>query len=181
MVQRLHQLKVFFGAIFDRFVFLGRFQKLDFFVLIEAIFILDFILAVGQVLGQVGFTQSQAIDAIAFGRFVDHQVRYDTLGLNGAAAWRVITGCRQLDCRIFGKWTDRLNGSFAEGLGAHDGGALVILQGACDNFGCGSRTDIDQYDDRNVLDLGWQFCQGIVQRSSGIVFRTGIKDRFRFR
>ena len=74
-----------------------------------------------------------------------NQVGHDAARLDGAAFRRVVAGRRQLDGRVGRDLAQGLHGTLAEGLRADDGGALVILQGAGNDFRGGSGAGIDQY------------------------------------
>ena len=83
---------------------------------------------------EVGFAQARA--AFTVGGFFDVDIGNDALGLNGAAVRRVVARGGQLDRRVAGQRQHGLDRAFAEGRRTENDGALVILQGAGDDFRC---------------------------------------------
>src|SRR3712207_9018806 len=60
--------------------------------------------------------------------FRSEEVRRDALGLDRAALRRVVARRGELDRGVGRQRQDRLHAALAEGLGADDRGALVVLQ-----------------------------------------------------
>ena len=75
--------------------------------------------------------------------FLDDDVGDDALGLDRAAARRVVACRGQLDRGAVVHRQDGLHRALAEALRAQHDGPLVILQGAGDDFGSRSRATID--------------------------------------
>ena len=131
---------------------------------------------------QVRLAHAQAVPAIAFGRFIDQQVGHDAARLDGPAFWRVVAGRRQLDGRIGRDLAQGLYGTLAERWRADDGGALVILQGAGDDFRGGSGASIDQHHQRHGFQRGRQLGQRVsLGARRRIEFAAAIKHLLRLR
>ena len=102
---------------------------------------------------QVGFTGAQRCKRAAFLGVIDHQIGHDTLGLNRATTGRVVARCGDLQARITAQGSEGLHRAFAKGLPTHDGGALMVLQGASHNFTGRCGAFIDQHDEWNIFQL----------------------------
>ena len=116
---------------------------------------------------QIGFAGAQGAEQIAFGRFVHHDVGHDALGLDRLAARRVVARRGQLDAGIWAQRTHGLHRALAKGLGAHDGGALVVLQGARDDLRSRGRAFVDQHHQRHLLDRCGQ-CLDRIDTTAGV-------------
>ncbi len=103
---------------------------------------------------QMAFERSLTLRIVLAFQIVRHVFEHnliglDSLGLDRAAGRRVITRRRQADRAIvLAERYDRLHRSLAEGARADDRRALMILQGACDDFRRRSRAAIDENDER---------------------------------
>ena len=104
-----------------------------------------FALAAGVVVGVLaallGTTISVALSGATFSgdifgdaHIFQFDIRHDTFGLNGTAIGREITRGGELDGGVVAQRYDGLHRAFAEGAFTKDDGALVILQGAGDDF-----------------------------------------------
>src|SRR3990167_1922370 len=128
------------------------------------------LLGVGKVTGQVGLAQ---IEGGVCGIF-HHDVRNDALGLDGAPLGCEIACRGELDGSAVVHWQDGLYRTLAEGLRAHDDGAFMILQCACNDFRGRRRTAIDQHHHRDGFDVGWQVFQVILFRAAfGVILGVG--------
>src|SRR5579872_603315 len=81
----------------------------------------------------------------------DLDVGIDALGLNRAAGWRVVTRRGQPQCAILAERDDRLHRALAEGARADQRRALMILQGAGDDFGGRGGAAVNQHDHRLAM------------------------------
>ena len=108
-------------------------------------------LAAHQVLVEVGLAHAQGGEHVAFGGLVEHDVGHDALGLDRGAARRVVARGGDLQRGVGGELAHRLHRALAEGLRAHDGGALVVLQGAGDDLAGRGRAFVDQHHQRHLL------------------------------
>src|SRR5262249_17047351 len=85
----------------------------------------------------------------------DFDVRRDPRSLNRVPRRRVVPRRGQPQRTIAAaERNDRLHRSFAERSGADDGGALLVLQGAGDDFRGRGRAAVDQDDQWLALDHG---------------------------
>src|SRR5262249_47728861 len=85
----------------------------------------------------------------------DFDVWRDARGLNGVPRRPVVPRRGQPQRAIAAsERNDRLHRSFAERSRADEGGALLVLQGASDDFRSRCRTAVDQDDQRLALDHG---------------------------
>ncbi|MPM90811.1 hypothetical protein SDC9_137933 [bioreactor metagenome] len=123
---------------------------------------------------QIGFTRTQRCVQVAVSGFVHPHVGHDALGLDGAAAWRVVARGGQLDAGVGAERAHGLHRALAEGLRAHDGGALVILQRTGHDFAGRGRAFVDQHHQRHLLEGGGQAAQRIAA-ATGIVVRAGLE------
>ena len=81
----------------------------------------------------------------------DQNIRRNAFGLNRAARRRVIARRCQTQGSVAAQRNDGLHGPFSERACAHQSGALVILQSACDNFRGRGRPTIDHDDNRLAI------------------------------
>ncbi len=102
---------------------------------------------------QVALERSLALGVVLALQIVGHvledlDVGLDALGLDRAARRRVVARRRQPQRAVLAERHDRLHGALAEGAGADQRRALVILQGAGDDLGRRGRAAVDQHDQR---------------------------------
>ena len=93
---------------------------------------------------------------------VDGDVGLDALRLDRAPRRRVVARRGELQARVVAERKDRLHRALAEGLRAHDGRALVVLQRAGDDFGGRRGAAVDQHDHRHLLDARRKVPEGIL-------------------
>ena len=108
---------------------------------------------VGEVVGQLGFAGAGLLLGARRG-LLDDDIRLDAGRLDRAARRRVVAR-RGQPHRAVGaarQRDDGLHRAFAERARAHDGRALMILQGAGNDLGGRGRAAIDQHDDRLAVD-----------------------------
>src|SRR5690606_10656201 len=74
------------------------------------------------------------------------------LSLNGISGGCEITGSGQLDRLVFPQRQHSLNRAFAEAFGADNNAALVILNGAGENFRCRGAAVIDDDNQGQVVE-----------------------------
>ena len=86
-------------------------------------------------------------------------------GLHASARRGIILGRSELELAVVGQGTDALHQALPVGARADDGGAVVVLQGAGDNFRGRCRGIIDQYHDGNFRVYG--VCGGLVHLLRG--------------
>ena len=100
----------------------------------SAAFAADFLaIFTAQVPRQVGLGGDDF--AVCPGVSLKAHVRFNTLSLDRATAGRVIKCGGKFDGAILGNGNHGLDRAFAKTAGTHDDGALVVLQGAGDDFG----------------------------------------------
>src|SRR5687767_10490754 len=112
--------------------------------------------AAADLAAEAGFAED-LVAAGELGRHVllDHDVRGDARRLDRAIGGREVARRGQPDAAIDGAEVyDRLHAALAERARADECRALVVLQRTGDDLGRGSRTAIDQDDQRHVGDLG---------------------------
>ena len=122
--------------------------------------------------GEVGFTHSELRGDITLGGFLDDQVRGDALGLDGTPGRRVVARGRELDGGVVGERQDRLHRAFAEGLGTHDHGTLVVLQRAGHDFRRRCRAGVHEHHHGHRADPGGQLGDQVVATAAYIVLRA---------
>ena len=122
---------------------------------------------------QISFAHAQDGVGAALDGLIDHHVRDDAGGLDGLARGRVVAGRGDLQAGIGAERAHGLHRSLAEGLAAHHGGTLVVLQGAGHDLAGGGRAFVHQHHHRHFLERGRQFAQRIAAaQHAGIVLRN---------
>ena len=171
------------GQWLGRLLGLGR-ELLEFLARFFAGLLADFVFllfAVVQVLFEVGFAHAQRGKHIALGGFVEPDIGHDAFGLDRAATRGEITRGGDLQPGVGRQRTNRLDRAFAEGLRAHDGRALVILQRAGDDLAGRGRTLVDQHHQRHGLDRCRQLAQRVSIATAGVILGRGLEGRTRLR
>ena len=181
LVERLRQLEVLGGAELGQR--LGRLLLLGLLLLeLLARFLAGLLaglvlLLVGaaQVLLQVGLAHAQRGEHVALGGFVEPDVGHDALGLDRAAAGRVVARGGDLQRGVGRQRAHGLHRALAEGLRAHDGGALVVLQRAGDDLAGRGRAFVDQHHQRHGLDRRGQALQRVGAAAAQVVLGRGLE------
>ena len=128
----------------------------------------------------INFTRDQDIIRVAILILINWNIGFDAKCLNRFAARCVVIGGSNLEGRVIGKWADSLDRAFTKSGFTNNGGALVILQGACNDFRSGCRIGIYQNDHwKFFIDFRYT-CQRIpwfietIHRWRGIKYLLGI-------
>ena len=140
-------------------------------------------LPVADVLLQIGFALAQRGIEIAVFRLIEHDVRNNAGGLNRFSTGRVIARNGDFQAGFRPKRPYRLDRTFAERLPAHDGGPLVVLQGARNDFTGRGRSFVDQHHQGNCFDLCRQGLHRIFGKHVaqvvlwlGLVYRVAVVE-----
>src|SRR3990167_4348798 len=101
--------------------------------------------AVAQVAGEVGFLEVLVVLFAGDLGAADFDVRHDALGLDGTAVGGEVQRGGDLQGAVVVQRQYGLHRAFAEAVGAHQYAALVVLQGAGDDFRGRGAAAVDQY------------------------------------
>ena len=122
---------------------------------------------------EIGLANFQSLIRRWHRRIFHHDIRLDALGLDGAPVRREVARGGELDRGAVADRQDGLHRALAEGAGAHDDGALVILQGARHDFGGRGRSAVHQHHHRHLFHAIRQVFQIIDLHRTQIVFTAG--------
>ena len=118
---------------------------------------------------QVRLTGAQGGIGAAFFGVVHHHIGHDAFGLDGLAAGRVVARGGDFEARVRAQGAEGLHRALAKSLAAHNGGALVVLQGARHDFAGRRRTFVNQHHQVHFFQPGWQVFERVQARAALVI------------